>query len=333
MADPIIAVVGASGLVGRQVVQALALRDHPGEAVRLFATDRGAGEEIDFGEESLVVEKLSDDSLRGASVVILAVPLAASRALALHAQQLGVWVIDLSGAFRLDEQVPLVVPGVNDGVLDRSFPGRVVSLATSSTQAFTRTLEPLRATFGLVFADVTVLAGAAAFGHDGVAHLSKQAAELMNGKDPDLEIFPHRLAFNVIPSIGPIENGLSQHERALLIETARVWGGEKMPAITATSVLVPTYHGLTLVLSAHLGRRVDAEAVREALKADSGLKLLDQPAENIYPMPMLATDDAAVHVGRVRTQGERVQLVAAVDNAFRAADSALDIAFELAERD
>lgn len=332
MSEPIIAVVGASGVVGRQVVQALALKDHPAEAVRVFSSERGAGEELDYGEETLVIEKLSEDALKGATAAVLAVPASAARPIAERAQQLGVWAIDLSGAFRVDDRVPVVVPGVNDGVLDRSFPGRVVSLASSATQAFTRALEPLRAAFGLAFADCTVLCGAATSGSAGVAHLSKQTAELMNGKDPDLEVFPHRLAFNVIPAVGALEHGLSSLERAVLIETARVWGGEKMPAITTTCLQVPTYHGLTLVLSAHLQRRVDADGVRATLKADSGLKLLDQPDENIYPMPMLTTDDASVHVGRVRVLGERVQLIAAVDNAFRAADSALDIAFELADR-
>lgn len=333
MSEPVIAVVGASGVVGRQVVQALALRDHPADAVRVFSSERGAGEELDFGDDSAVIEKFTPEGLKGATVVILAAPPEVARPIAEQAQLQGVWAIDLSGAFRLDDQVPLVVPGVNDGVLDRPFPGRVVSLAHASTQAFTRALEPLRAAFGLTFADVTVLCGAAAYGNAGVAHLSKQTAELMNGKDPDLEVFPHRLAFNVIPAVGVIDNGLSQLERTLLVESARVWGGEKLPALTATSVLVPTYHGLTLVLSAHLGRRVDADGVRATLKADAGLKLLDEPKENIYPMPMLTTDDASIHVGRVRALGERVQLVAATDNAFRTADSALDIAFELADRD
>lgn len=333
MSDPIIAVVGASGVVGRQLVQGLLLKDHPADCVRAFASERGAGEELDFGDDSVVIDKYSDESLRGAAVAILAVPPEVAKPIAERAQALGVWVIDLSGSYRVDEKVPLVVPGVNDGVLDRPFAGRIVSLAQASTQAFTRALEPLRGAFGLLFADATVLCGAAIHGSAGVAQLSKQTGELMNAKDPDIEVFPHRLAFNVIPAVGAIESGLSQHERAMLIETARVWGGEKMPAVTATSVLVPTYHGLTLILSAHLARRVDADGVRATLKADSGLKVLDEPGDNIYPMPMLTTDDPTVHVGRIRVLGERVQLVACIDNAFRTADSALDIAFELADRD
>jgi aspartate-semialdehyde dehydrogenase len=333
MSDPIITVVGASGLVGRQVVQALLLRDHPAEALRVVSSERGAGEELDYGEDTLVIEKLTSASLKGSSVAVLAVPAEVAAPLAETAQREGLWVVDLSGSFRLQESVPLVAPGVNDGVLDRPFAGRIVSLAQPSTQALTRALEPLRAAFGLSFAEATVLCGAASFGTAGVAHLSKQTAELMNGKAPDLEVFPHRLAFNVIPAVGSIENGLSAHERALLIETSRVWGNEKRPALAATSVLVPTYHGLTLMISAHLGRKVDVEGVRTTLTADTGLKVLDQAGEHIYPMPMLTTDDAAIHVGRIRTLGERIQLVAAVDNAFRMADSAVDIAFELADRD
>lgn len=333
MSEPRISVIGASGVVGRQVVQALFLRDHPAEAVHAYASERGAGEELDYGDDSIVIEKLGADAFKETQVVVLAVPPDVARPLAEQAQLAGVWVVDCSGAFRLDEKVPLVVPGVNDGVLDRPFSGRIVSLAQAATQGFTRALEPLRAQFGLSFADATVLCGAAVHGSAGVAQLSKQTGELMNGKEPELEVFPHRLAFNVIPAVGSIVNGLAAHERAMLVEAARVWGGEKLPALTATSVLVPTYHGLTLMLSAHLGRRVDADGVRACLKADTGLKLLDTPEENIFPMPMLTTDDGAVHVGRVRALGERVQLVACVDNAFRVAESSLDIAFELADRD
>jgi aspartate-semialdehyde dehydrogenase len=333
MSEPTISVIGASGVVGRQVVQALFLKDHPAEAVRAYSSERGAGEELDYGDDSLVIEKVGADAFKNAQVAILAVPPEVARPLAEQAQLAGLWVVDCSGAFRAEEKVPLVVPGVNDGVLDRPFSGRIVSLAQASTQAFTRALEPLRAQFGLAFADAAVLCGAAVHGNAGVAQLSKQTAELMNGKEPDLEVFPHRLAFNVIPAVGALEHGLSALERGLLIEAARVWGGEKLPALTATSVLVPTYHGVTLLLSAHLGRRVDTDGVRACLKADTGLKLLDVPEENVFPMPMLTTDDGSVHVGRVRALGERVQLVACVDNAFRVADSALDIAFELADRD
>lgn len=332
MSEPTIAVVGATGTVGRQVLTSLFHHDVQPDQVRFFSSERTEGEEVDYDQETLPTERPGPDAFRGVQAVILAVPPEVAKPLAIQAQQQGAWVVDVSGAFRVDTAVPLVAPGVNDGVLDRPFQGRIVSIAEPATQALLSVLQPLRAKFGLSFADVTVLAGAASHGSAGVEQLGKQTAALLNGKDPEPELFPHRLAFNVIPALGAFEGPLCEGERHLLVEAARIWTGEGLPALTATTVLVPTYHGLTLLISAHLGRPVDAEGVRATLKEDSGLKLLDDPAQQIYPMPMLTTDDAATHVGRVRAQGTRVQLVAATDNVFRLADSAVEVALELASR-
>lgn len=332
MSDPIIAVVGATGAVGRQIIAALQLHDVEPDQVRFFSSERSEAEELDYEEETLPSEKPGPDSFRGVQAVILATPPEVSRRLAQQAQQQGAWVVDVSGAFRVDAAVPLVAPGVNDGVLDRPFTGRVISVAHPATQALLTALQPLRAKFGLAFADVTMLFGTASRGQGGQEQLSKQTAALMNGKDPDVEIFPHRIGFNVIPAVGGFEGALCEAERHVLVEAARIWSGEALPALTATALTVPTYHGLTLVISAHLNRPVDADGVRAVLKEDAGLKLLDDPSQNIYPMPMLATDDAATHVGRVRAQGTRVQLIAATDNVFRLADTAVVLALELADR-
>lgn len=332
MSLPTLAVVGATGLIGRQVLAAAMLRDVEPEQLRLFSSERTEGEELDYAEETLPTEPPGPDAFRGVQAVILAAPPAVAKPLAVQAQQQGAWVVDLSGAFRIDAGVPLVAPGVNHGVVERAFAGRVVALAHPATQALLAVLQPLRATFGLAVADATLLFGASSRGAAGVERLSRQAAELMNGKEPDVDVFPHRLGFNVIPAVGGFEGGLCEAERHVLVEAARIWGGEALPALTCTALTVPTYHGLTVVLSAHLKRPVDADAVRAALKAEAGLKVLDAPEQHVYPMPMLTTDDAAVHVGRVRALGERVQLVAAVDSAFRLADTAVELALELAGR-
>lgn len=332
MADPVIAVVGATGTVGRQVIASLQQHDVEPDQVRLFSSEHSESEELDYEEETLPTENPGADAFRGVQAVILATPSDVARRLAQQAQQQGAWVVDLSGAFRVDTAVPLVAPGVNDGVLDRPFTGRIVALAHPATQALLSVLQPLRAKFGLVFADATMLFGAASRGAAGQEQLSKQTAALMNAKEPDVELFPHRLGFNVIPAVGAFEGPLSEGERHVLVEAARIWSGEALPALTATALTVPTYHGLTMVLSAHLGRPVDADGVRALLKEEPGLKLLDDPSANVYPMPMLTTDDASTHVGRIRAAGTRVQLVAAIDNVFRAADSAVELAIKLAER-
>ena len=332
MSEMKIAVVGASGLIGRQIVAALAEREHDAAAVHLFGTERSNGEELDFEDDVLTIETMGPDSFRGIKVVILAVPPSAARLLASQAQQAGAWVVDCSGAFRLDPGVPLVVPGVNDTVLDTPFSGRVVSLASPVTQALASVLEPLRVKFGLTFADVTVLQGASSSGQQGVDRLAKQAAELMNGKEPEVEVFPHRLGFNVIPAVGEFDaKGFSQDERNLMVETARLWAGPELPAVTTTSLLVPTYHGTMLIVSAHLRRPVDADGVRAVLKEESDLKVIDAPEQNVYPMPMLTSNDDTVHVGRIRALGERVQLIIAVDNVQRMAARAIDVALELGD--
>lgn len=331
MSDPIIAVVGATGTVGRQIIASLQLHDVEPDQVRFFSSEGSEAEELDYEEETLPTEKPGPDAFRGVQAVILACPPDMARRLAQQAQQQGAWVVDVSGAYRVDTAVPLVAPGVNDGVLDRPFTGRIVAIATPATQALLSVLQPLRSKFGLVFADVTMLFGTASRGRSGQEQLSKQTAALMNGKDPEIEIFPHRIGFNVIPAVGGFEGPLCDAERQVLVEAARIWSGD-LPALTATALTVPTYHGLTLVLSAHLNRPVDADGVRSVLKEDPGLKLLDDPSQNIYPMPMLTTDDATTHVGRVRALGTRVQLVAATDNVFRVADSAVDLALKLANR-
>jgi len=339
-----IAVVGATGLIGRQILASLWQHDVEPDDVRLLASERSEGTEADYAEETLPVDKPGPDSYRGVKAAILAAPAEVAKVQALEAQKAGAWAIDLSGAFRLDTKVPLVAPGVNDGVLDRPFPGRVVSLASPAAQALTLALEPVRAAFGLAVVDATVLYGAASKGTAGNERLSIQTAALLNAKEPDVEVFPHRLAFNVIPGVGDFENGLSAAERQLLVEVARIWGngslspiggegqGEGAPALTATALYVPTFHGTTLIVTAHLKHAVDVDTLRATLKASSELKVLDDPSTHVYPMPMLTTDDAAVHVGRLRAQGTRVQLVIAVDNAFRAAESAVDLALELGGR-
>ena len=331
MSDPIIAVVGATGTVGRQIIASLQLHDVEPDQVRFFSSESTEAEELDYEEETLPTEKPGPDSFRGVQAVILATPPDLARRLAQQAQQQGAWVVDVSGAWRVDASVPLVAPGVNDGVLDRPFTGRIVSIANPATQALLSVLQPLRAKFGLAFADVTMLFGTASRGRAGQEQLSKQTAALMNGKEPEVEVFPHRIGFNIIPAVGGFEGALCEAERHVLVETARIWSGD-LPALTATALTVPTYHGLTLVLSAHLNRPVDADGVRALLREDAGLKVLDDPSQNIYPMPMLNTDDATTHVGRVRALGNRVQLVAATDNVFRVADTAVDLALKLANR-
>jgi aspartate-semialdehyde dehydrogenase len=345
-----IAIAGATGVVGRELLGALEERGHPTDKILLLGSDRSAGEEISYLDDSLAVEKPEADSFRGVDLALLATPFEASRKLAAAAQSAGAWVVDLSPAHRLApaaearETAPLVLPGVNDGVLDAPFAGRIVSVPGAPAAALLSALEPLRATFGLVRAHATVLLGASSAGQRGIATLETQTAGLLSGREPDEEEegstappspFPHRLAFNLVPQVGDLSSDWSSEERGLRAEAARVWGGEA--PVSATAIQTPTFYGVCLEVLVELRRAPEhAEALRQALRGSSRIKVLDAPAEKIYPMPMLVTADPTYHVGRVRLLPDAptwASLFIAVDNAGRgAALNALEVAERLAAR-
>jgi aspartate-semialdehyde dehydrogenase len=332
-----IAVVGVTGVVGREVLGALLEAGVPPDNVTALGTDRSEGEEIEYGSETLEIERAAPEAFRGHRAVVLAVPEQAARMWAAAAQAAGAWVVDVSHAFREDAGVPLVLPAVNMEVLQRPFRGRVVATPSPLTAMVLSTLEPLRAAFGLRRASATALFGASSSGQRGVAELEKQTAGLLSGREDEAEVFPHRLGFNVIPQVGAFEGPWTREERALPLEAARIWEGRgELPVLSATVLQVPTFYGHAVTLSIELAGRPSEDDLRAALKKSSALKVLDAPAEKIYPMPMLITADPTVHVGRVRSVPRapgHFELVGVVDNAGRgAALNAVEIAQALLAR-
>lgn len=323
-----IAVVGATGAVGQQILRALEEKDHPAQGLTLFASERTQDVDVDYSGESLEVEQLSKEAFIGMKAVVLACPADIARPLALSAQQAGAWVIDLSGAFRSDLAVPLVL-GENDPLLQHGFNGRIIEVATPTTQAILAALTPVQTTVGLQAVQVVALFGAAHGGQPGITAFQKQTAALLNASDVEATVFPHRLAFNLVPQVGAFAAAHTIEEVALKVEVARRLGPTPL---SCTMIAAPFFHGTMLVISAQLERVFEADALREQLKAVVGLKVLDSPAEGIYPMPMLVTADPSIHVGRIRVEGKALQLVAALDNAGRAGEVAASLAIKLAQK-
>jgi len=333
-----IAVVGATGVVGREIVSALEVVGHPAEKVTLLASARSEGEELEYGGETLPVERASAESFRGIDLAFFATPADVSRQLAAAAQAAGAWSVDVSPAHRLDPATPLVLSAVNLGVLEKPFSGRIVSCPSPITAALLCVLEPLQKTFGIAQVSATALLGASAQGRRAIAELEQQTADLLSGRDPERQVFPHRIGFNLIPQVGEFEgsDGWTSEELAWSREAARIapWGAERS-RIAGTAIQVPTFFGHLLSLEISLRSPADASQVREALAASRYVKVLDAPAERVYPMPVLIISDPAVQVGRVRAlpgEGGRFAMVAAVDTARRAAQNALDVAEALLER-
>jgi aspartate-semialdehyde dehydrogenase len=318
--DVRIAVVGATGVVGREIAGLLAERGVSAEKVTLLASERSEGAELEYGNETLEVEPARSDGFRGIQVALFAVPPDVARGLAPAAQAAGAWAVDVSATFRSDPSVPLVLPGLERKGAVRPSKGRIVACPSATTTGLALALEPLWR-FGLEEVQVTALVGSSSAGGRGISELERQTADLLTGRELEPAVFPHRLAFNLLPQVGAFEGAEAAEERAVGLELRRLWEGRgREVAVGATAVQVPTFYGELLTITAQLSSRPSVEAVQEALKASSALKLLDDPAARVYPMPMLVTGDVAVHVGRVRHQGARgVSLVACLDNALRGA--------------
>ncbi|WNG25116.1 aspartate-semialdehyde dehydrogenase [Cystobacter fuscus] len=320
-----IAVVGATGVVGREVVSTLFDREVSAEQLTLLASERSAGEELDYGEETLEVEKVSADSFRGMGLVLLATPAEASRSLAHQAQAAGAWVVDVSSAFRAEGAVPLVLPGFNSELLEANFKGRLVALPSAVTTALACILEPLRQAFGVAQVQVTAMMGVSSAGNAGVRELEQQTAALLSGRDPEAHTFPQRVGFNLVPQVRPFlaNSPWTEEEAGWTLECARLFAPRgEVPVVAGTAVQVPTFHGHGLSLQVRLKKPAPVDQARAALKGSPALKVLDSPGEKVYPMPSLVTADPTVHVGRLRSfpqSPEWLTLFATVDNAGRGA--------------
>jgi aspartate-semialdehyde dehydrogenase len=320
-----IAVVGATGVVGREVVSTLFDREVEAEQLTLLASERSAGEALDYGEETLEVEEAMAEAFQGQNLVLLATPAEVSRTLAPQAQAAGAWVVDVSAAFRSDGAVPLVLPGFNSEVLDGPFKGRLVALPSAVTTAIACVLEPLRRGFGVAQVQVTAMMGVSSAGHEGVRELEQQTAALLSGREPEARRFVQRVGFNLVPQVGPFlaNSPWTEEEAGWTLECARLFAPRgEVPVVAGTAVQVPTFHGHGLALQVRLKKPAPVEQARAVLKESPALKLLDSPTEKIYPMPSLVTADPTVHVGRLRSfpqAPEWLALFATVDNAGRGA--------------
>ncbi|XXF75920.1 aspartate-semialdehyde dehydrogenase [Myxococcaceae bacterium GXIMD 01537] len=325
-----VAVVGATGVVGREVLSALWDAGIPSENVTALASERSEGVEVEYGDETLEVARAAPEAFHGMDLVLLATPADASRKLAPAAQAEGAWVVDASAAFRGDGHVPLVLPGFNTESLTAPAKGRIVCIPSPVTGAVAHVLEPLRRAFGgVVRAQVTAMMGVSSAGQRGIGELERQTADLLSGREPEAQVFPHRIGLNLVPQVGAFlaNSPWTEEEAGWTLETARLFAGRgETPVVAGTAVQVPTFYGHGLSLQVQLRSAAPVEQVRAALKTSSALKVLDAPGEKVYPMPMLVTADPTVLVGRVRSfpqAPEWVSLFAAVDNAGRGAGLSL----------
>jgi aspartate-semialdehyde dehydrogenase len=323
--------VGATGTVGRTVLEVLDDLDFPVKTLRPFASPRSAGTTVSFRGDDLRVEAPKVGAFDGLDVAIFCAGPEVARAWAAKAWAEGCAVVDDSPAFRGEADVPLVVPEVN-GAAAAGFRARgIVANPSSNVTALALALAPLRDAAGLRRAVVATYQAASGLGHGGVEELEKQARDLLNLREPDPPArFPHRLAFNVIPQVGAfVAGGATEEEAKIVRETRKVLGDPDL-AVSATAVRVPVFFGHSAAVNVATRRPLGAEKARAILAKAPGVKVVDDPAQRVYPMPMLVGSEDAVLVGRLRddpSQENGLDLFLSIENTRKgAATNAVQIA-------
>jgi len=332
-----LALVGATGTVGRTVLEVLDDLDVPVKSLRAFASPRSAGTTLSFRADDVRVEALHEGAFRGCEVAIFCAGAEVAKEWAPRAWAEGCAVVDDSPAFRADPEVPLVVPEVNPEAVAGARVRGIVSNPSTNVTALTIALQPLRAAAGLRRAVVSTYQSVSGVGQGGVEELEREARDLLNLREPGPAArFPYRIAFNVIPQVGAfLPDGRTDEEEKIGRETRKVLGDPAL-GIAATAVRVPVFFGHSAAVNVQTERKLGAAEAREVLRNAPGVKLLDDPAQRIYPMPMLVANEDAVLVGRVReddSQENGLDLFLSVENTRKgAATNAIQIARLLVER-
>jgi aspartate-semialdehyde dehydrogenase len=293
-----VGVIGATGAVGRELVEVLGRRRFPMTKLRLFASGRSAGTRVKtpLGETS--IEEFTPEAARDLDLALLAVSGDFAKQHAPGLVKAGVAVVDNSSAFRLQDDVPLVVPEVNAHALGDA---RLIANPNCTTAILVVALAPLHRAFGIKRVIVSTYQAASGAGAEGMTELERETKRfLVEGEAPRAEVFAHPLAFNVIPHIDSFQpNGYTREEMKVVWETRKIMGLPDLP-VSCTAVRIPTMRVHAEAVTIETERPVTPDAAREVLRAAAGVRVVDDPAAKLYPMPLTATGADDCEVGRIR---------------------------------
>ena len=298
-----VAIVGATGLVGIEMQKVLEQRDFPVSSLCLLASERSRGRTFFFKDTEIPVQVLGEDSFKGIEIALFSAGASISREFAPKAVRAGALVIDNSSAFRMDPEVPLVVPEVNPL---RAFEHRgIIANPNCSTIQMVVVLAPLNRAFQIKRVVVTTFQSVSGTGKNAVDELKRQIREIEEGKNVTVEVYPHQIAYNCLPHIDEFEdNGYTKEEMKMVNETRKIIEIPDL-AITATTVRVPVIIGHSESVNIEFGKSVEPEKAREILRSAPGVEILDNPVKNIYPLPIYCAGKDLTYVGRIRTDFSR----------------------------
>jgi aspartate-semialdehyde dehydrogenase len=293
-----VAIVGASGAVGRELLEVLARRNFPLASVRLLGSARSAGQKIGFQAESLSIELLQSGAFAGIDLALFSAGASVSREYAPLAVAAGAVVVDNSSAFRMDEAVPLIIPEINGA--DAAGHQGILANPNCTTAVALMALAPLHRAFGVRRVFAASYQAVSGSGARAIEELRAQVAAVAAGRPAIPETYPHQIAFNVLPQVDTfLPDGYTREEMKMQFEGRRILHLPEFRA-SVTCVRVPVYRAHSVAMSAEFERPVSLAAARSALAEQPGLRVVDDPARNLYPMPLHCAGRDDCEVGRLR---------------------------------
>lgn len=293
-----VAVVGATGAVGQEMLRVLEQRAFPVEELRLLASQRSRGRKLSFKRTAIEVEELTEDSFEGVEIALFSAGTSISRKFAPMAAEAGAVVIDNSSAFRMEPDVPLVVPEVNPEAV-REHHG-IIANPNCSTIQMVVVLKPLHDRARIKRIVVSTFQAVSGSGRNAMEELIRQSRQVLDHEPVEKEVYPHQIAFNVLPQIDVfLENGYTKEEMKMVGETRKILS-EPSLRVTATTVRVPVLISHSESVNIETEEKLTADEARSILWDAPGVKVLDDPTSAVYPMPVPAAGTDDCFVGRIR---------------------------------
>lgn len=333
--NPRVAVCGATGAVGREMLKVLEQREFPAAEVVPFASARSKGKKVPFQGGELTVQELTHDCFKGFDVALFSAGGSTSEAFAPSAAKLGCTVVDNSSAWRMNPECPLVVPEVNPH--DLEWHKGIIANPNCSTIQMVVALQPIHLEARIKRVVVSTYQAVSGTGQKAITELETQVRRLFNGQEVVPEAYPHQIAFNCLPQIDAfLENGYTKEELKMVNETVKIMGDPSIK-VTATAVRVPVFYGHSESVNIETETKLTADDCRALLATSPGIEVVDYPEKKAYPMALDATGRDEVFVGRIReddTVENGLNLWVVSDNIRKgAALNTVQIAEKLLEMD
>ena len=331
-----VAVAGATGVVGNQMIACLEERNFPVKSLKFLASSRSVGRKLDFKGDSIDVEELTERSFKDIDIALFSAGGSASEKFAPFAAQDGCVVIDNSSAWRMDPEVPLVVPEVNAHAIEQYKNKRIIANPNCSTIQMVVPLYPLHKKFKIRRIVVSTYQSVSGTGKKAIDELDSQTRGVLNFKAFENKVYPHTIAFNCIPHIDVfLDNGYTKEEMKMVYETRKILEDDNI-GITSTTARVPVFYGHSESINVETEKKISAAEVKSLLEKMPGIQVVDDPRNNVYPLAIDATGHDSIFVGRLRDDESipnGINMWVVSDNIRKGASTnAVQIAEVLAEK-